>query len=131
MIEPFFPFLILSLKSKREEVEEWKPTREDYDELREGMKKYSLERRNGRLLGKFEQYMIEKDVLRLSDDGRLEVVWPLGFSRYCQTKVGIDLRDEDEQKRFFDENPEEYAKWKERITELGSEIRSIIQKTKV
>lgn len=85
-------------------------TKSDYDRLRDGMKSYEMKRIHGKLYGPFEQYLSEKNIVRISETG-MSIVWPLGYKEHCDMKENMDGFDRAEQERAFMQFPELREEW--------------------
>ena len=114
--------------SRQEEFrQETAYTRSEYDQLRDGMKKYPLKRIDGKLRGGWEQYMEELNVLSFQPDGSIAVINPLAYTRWSEVSSRIDYADFQEFKSILVQFPEEREAWTEKLKQFGEKSRSLIK----
>lgn len=99
----------------------------EYDQIRKGMDKYVQQRINGRLQSRFIQYMVELNVLRFDERGNPVVMNPYEYTKWNRANYNIERRDEEEQKAFYRENPEEARKDQARMARWFGETREMIK----
>lgn len=128
MTEPLIiPFLLFSLRKKDEVVAEYQFNKEDYDALREGMSKFEMKHIEGKLRGRWEQYMNSKNILSFTDRG-VVVHDTNEYTRYNKMRSKLEAYDDMRQEEFWVMNPEEHQVWKDKLAEMGKEIREKINK---
>lgn len=124
-------------KKDREEVEqEWnKVEPRELDQLRADISAKKQERINGRLQSRFQQVLLDREIIRfpkdhgkekLMDSGRHIVMKPTEYTRLNKMNAMIEAADTKEQDRLFRENPELEVEWNEKVQRFIKETRQAV-----
>lgn len=103
----------------------------EYNKLREGMKKFSVKKINGRTYGKWEQYMEEIGVLSFSDKGQVQVIVPALYTKYNRMNSKIEALDWADTERLFQIAPEEREAYEVKRDGWFKEMRQMLTKVAV
>lgn len=106
-------------------------TREEYEYLRKGMATFAAKKINGRMYGKFEQFMESIGVVRFSEKGYMEISDPFKYTKYNRMNANIEWRDTEDMKKMHDLYPELKEEHNEKLSTWFKEIRELISKWKI
>ena len=113
---------------KKEANEEFKqifePTREDADALRISLSTITQKRISGRLYSRFDQYLENKQVVRITEDG-LSVRDPAEYTRLSKTYQKMQGIAHYKAEELMKTHPEERVKFIEMIKEMGRGLRDL------
>jgi len=105
----------------------WKPTKNDVLAFRAELKQYEPKIINGRKFYSFEQHLVKKGICKILDDGTLAVTSPEMYKREQDIKGLSDWIAEQDQKAYFQANPEEKLAWREEIRSMFKDMKLVIK----
>lgn len=106
-------------------------SRDDYNELREMMKPFSLAKRNGRTVGAFEQAMEAAKIASFNERGDLQIINPLQFTRFNEMRSRMERLDDKKLDEIMKEYPEEKEAWLRKVEEWGQSVKAVLSRAKV
>ena len=111
-------------RENKEEQERafWEPTREEVENLRLTLSKYTQIRINGKLQRRFDQYCKTMGVIQFDEHGNVSIFNPTEYHRLNEINEKLETIEWHEKEAYLDTHPEEQAKMLELRKKMNAEM---------